>query len=79
MKRLFSLLLVAVVAVNMVACANNTKPTNPTTGNDTISYVDPYKNITDYDELSIAIYEDVLGDFYAAYQTALAEENVPTR
>ena len=79
MKRLFSLLLVAVIAINMVACANNTKPTNPTTGNDTISYVDPYKNITDYDELSIAIYEDVLGDFYAAYQTALAEENVPTR
>lgn len=35
--------------------------------------VDKYADIEDYDELSAAIYEDVLGDFYAIYAEAKAE------
>ena len=79
MKKLFSLLLVAAITISMSACGNNASPTNPTVGNNTVSYVDPYKDITDYDELSTVIYESVLGDFYDAYQAALDETDIPTR
>ena len=78
MKKLLALLLVAMMAVSMVACAPaNTDPTESTNKN--VEYVDPFKDITDYDELSAAVYDLVLGDFYEAYQAALAEKNVPTR
>ena len=40
---------------------------------------DPYKDITDYDELSAKIYDDVLGDFYAAYEAAKAATNQSER
>ena len=40
------------MAISLVACApaNNT----PTEGNKTVEYVDPFKDIADYDELSAA-------------------------
>ena len=39
-------------------------------------YVDPYADVADdYDALSAAVYEDVLGEFNDAYQIALAEES----
>ena len=77
MKKLLALLLVAVMAISLVACApaNNT----PTEGNKTVEYVDPFKDIADYDELSAAVYDLVLGDFYEAYQDAAAEKNVAIR
>ena len=38
-------------------------------------YVDPYADVADdYDALSEAVYNDVLGEFNEVYQTALAEE-----
>ena len=78
MKKLLALLLVAVMAISLVACAPaNTTPT--TEGNKTVEYVDPFKDIADYDELSAAVYDLVLGDFYEAYQDAAAEKNVAIR
>ena len=77
MKKLLALLLVAVMAVSMVACAPaNTDPTK-TTGS--VEYVDPYKDLADYDELSQAIYDDVLGEFYEVYTAAKAATNVSER
>ena len=78
MKKLLALLLVAALALTIVACAPAATNT-PTEGNKPVEYVDPFKDITDYDELSAAVYDAVLGDFYKAYQAALAEQNVPTR
>ena len=53
MKKLLALLLVAVMAISLVACAPayNT----PTEGNKTVEYVDPFKDIADYDELTAAV------------------------
>ena len=79
MKKLLALLLVAVMAVSMVACAPANTPAASTEPSKPAEYVDPFKDIADYDELSAAVYDLVLGDFYEAYQAALAEENVPTR
>ena len=74
MKKVLSMLLVIVMLLGSVAtlasCGDDTDPTTP------IEYVDPYKDITDKDELYSAIYEDVLGDFYKAYTAAKAETNV---
>jgi len=84
MKKLLALLLVAVMTVSLVACApagnNETKPqgTEGTTPG-AVEYVDPFKDLTDYDELSQAVYDLVLGDFYEAYQAALAEKNESVR
>ena len=78
MKKLLALLLVAVMAISVVACAPGTNTPTPTDA-PKVEYVDPFKDITNYDELSAAVYEEVLGDFYAAYQTALAEKNPSKR
>ena len=78
MKKLLALLLVAVMTVSLVACAP-ANTTNPTDGDKTVEYVDPFKDIADYDELSAAVYDLVLGDFYEAYQAAAAEKDVATR
>ncbi len=48
-------------------------------GSSVAGYPDPYDRYTDYDERSQAIYDDALGDFYQAYQAAVAKENVSQR
>ncbi len=78
MNKLLALLLVAALALTIVACAPAATNT-PTEGNKPVEYVDPFKDITDYDELSVAVYNAVLGDFYKAYQEAAAEKDVATR
>ena len=74
MKKLFALLLAVLMTVSLVACA----PSNANNPNGT-QYVDPFKDLADYDELSQAVYDLVLGDFYTAYQAAAAEKDVATR
>ena len=75
MKKLLALVLAIVMVLSMAACApGNTDPTNAP-----VEYVDPYKDITDYDLLSQAVYDAVLGDFYKAYQEAMAESNTSVR
>lgn len=65
MKKLLALLLVVVMLVSVVSCGNK-------------KYTDPYEGL-EYDEVSRKIYDEVLGDFYTAYQAALQETNVSKR
>jgi len=45
-----------------------------------VEYVDPYADLADdYDAQSEAIYYDILGEFYEAYEAAKAVENVSER
>ena len=76
MKKTLALLLVLVMVLGLAACteAGNNNTTPPA-----IEYVDPYKDITDYDELSAAVYEDVLGEFNKYYQAAMAESSTAMR
>jgi len=75
MKKLLALLLAVAMVMTMAACA----PSNQEDPNKNVEYVDPFKDLTDYDELSQAVYDLVLGDFYTAYQDASAEKNVALR
>lgn len=72
-KVLSILLVVAMMIAAVVTFASCKDPVEP--GKTPVEYVDPYKDITDKDELSAAIYKDVLGDFIKAYEAAKAETN----
>ena len=82
MKKILAMVLALVLTVSLVACApagnNESKPTE-TQGALVDSFKDPYAGIEDYDELSQKIYDDVLGEFYTAYEAAKAAENVSER
>ena len=87
MKKLFALLLAVAMVVSMAACSSTT-PENTTAagGNATNGtgapgeYVNPYADLAeDYDALSEAIYNDILGEFATAYEAALAATNVSER
>ena len=78
MNKLLALLLVLCMIVSMVACApkqnaDETKPSTPVTQDDEEEEVDPYI------AQSREVYQKVLGEFYEAYQAALAEKNVSKR
>lgn len=73
--RLLALLLVFVMVCTMLASCFD----NGGEGGENVEYVDPYKDIEDYDEKSAAIYDDVLGEFYTAYMAAKEETNVSKR
>ena len=78
-KKVLSLLLALVMVFASVATLASCTQDPANTPDETtaaIEYVDPYKDITDKDELYAAIYKDVLGDFYEAYEAAKAETNV---
>ncbi len=77
MKKLLALVLAIVMVLSLAACAPGN--TNPTEGNKPVEYVDPFKDITDYDLLSQAVYDEVLGDFYTAYQEAMEATNTSER
>jgi len=84
MKKLLAMLLAVVMVLSMAACgsANPAGTTAAaggaqTAGGDT--FKDPYADIADYDELSAAVYADVLGEFNKYYEEAMAESNVSMR
>ena len=92
MKKILAMLLVLALTMSLVACVPaptqpgtqpGTKPQGSTPEGSTpagpVEYEDPFKDIEDYDELSAAVYDLVLGDFYEAYQVAAAEKNVAKR
>jgi peptide/nickel transport system substrate-binding protein/oligopeptide transport system substrate-binding protein len=73
-RKVLSILLVVAMMIAAVATFASCKdPVEP--GKTPVEYVDPYKDITDKDELSAAVYKDVLGDFIEAYEAAKAETN----
>ncbi len=82
-KKFLSVILVLCMilsSVAVLASCDNSGNGETTTDADTnedekVVYTDPYAGIEDYDELSGKIYEDILGDFYAAYEAAKAETN----
>ena len=89
MKKLLAMLLAVVMVISMAACGSTT-PAGTTAGTAagnetqsaepaTDSFVDPYADIADYDELSAAVYEAVLGEFNKYYEEAMAESNVSAR
>ena len=69
--RLLALLLVLVMAFSLlVSCGDK---------EEVVNYDDPYAQYTDYDVKSQKIYDDILGDFYTAYEAAKKETNVSKR
>ncbi len=84
-NKFLSLMLVLAMMLSLVACGAKSEPaaTEAPAAAATeaaATYVDPYADLADdYDELSQAIYDDVMGEFYTVYQEALAETNVSRR
>ena len=88
MKKLIALLLALVMVFGLVACGKkapaadapaDAPAADAPAADAPVEYVYPYADIEDYDELSWAIYEDVLGEFYGIYQTAKEAENISER
>ena len=83
MKKFLALLLALTMVLSLAACGakSETPATTPAApvveATEPVGYVDPFADIADdYDELSAAVYELVLGEFNTYYQEALAEPNV---
>ena len=77
MKRSIAAALAAVLTLSLGGCRQNT-PQSTVPGGD--SYTDPYAQYSDdYDALSGAVYQDVLGDFYTAYLQAKEESDTSAR
>ena len=79
--KIMSLVLALVMMLSLAACGGNGDTTETTpTGNEAVEYVYPYADLLDnYDELSTAIYDDVLGEFYTTYQAAYEAETISER
>ena len=83
-NKFLSLMLVLAMVLSMAACGAKTEAPAATQAPAAVAteaaaapaaYVDPYADIADdYDELSQAVYDDVLGEFYAYYMEAMEEE-----
>ena len=88
MKKILAMLLVVAMVLSMVACGSKNTPsseattpvaTDATVAGEPVEYVSPYAGIEDYDELSEAIYYDILGEFYEAYSAANEYETLSER
>ena len=85
-NKILSLLLVLVMMLGMVACGGSgeTKETTaaPVAAETEAAavYVDPFADVADdYDELSQAVYDHVLGEFYTYYMEAQEETSTAMR
>ncbi len=88
MKKFLAMLLALSMVLSMAACGAKTDAPAATEAAPAATeapaapaeYVDPYADLReDYDALSSAIYEDVLGEFMTAYEAAKAATNVSER
>ena len=82
-NKIVSLLLALVMVLSLAACGTKTttEPASTTaaaaTDADTVTYVDPYADLRgDHDEVSQAIYDDVLGEFYDYYMESMEETDL---
>lgn len=84
MKKILALLLAMTMVMGLVACGNQnepdnsqTPPNNTQTPDDTPTPTEPKVwddlSTLDYDGQSAVVYDEVLGEFWAMYQEALAE------
>jgi oligopeptide transport system substrate-binding protein len=85
-NKIMSLLLIMAMVLSFAACGESdpkaTNGTQPTGGSTPatnpagpVEYVYPYADLVDdYDELSQAVYDDVLGEFYTYYMEAMEED-----
>ena len=78
-SRIIALMLVLVMAFSLLVSCGPDDNGDGNNGGNNVTYTDPYAQYTDYDEKSQKIYDDILGDFYAAYEAAKAETNVSKR
>lgn len=79
MKKILAILLAILMAASIAACAGD-KPEAGVSSTDVVEYVDPYAQYADdYDAQSSAIYEDILGEFKAAYDAAKQADSIPER
>ena len=89
MKKILAMLLVVAMVLSLAACGSKTTPsteattpvaTDATVAGENVEYVYPYADLLDnYDELSGAIYEDVLGEFLSTYQAAFEAKTISER
>ena len=88
MKKILAMLLVVAMVLSMAACGSDTTPSTEATtapvestaAGESVEYVYPYADLLDnYDELSSAIYADVLGEFQSTYEKAYEAETVSER
>ena len=76
MKRMTAVLLMLCLLCSLSACRN----TGAGNVGGSLNYTDPFAEVADdYDALSAAVYDRILGDFYKAYQLALEEQQVSKR
>ena len=74
MKRIVALVLVPGLCLGLSACGRK----KPVLQNGSDAF-DPYESYEDYNDRCQAIYDDVLGDFFIAYEAAKTAENVSER
>ena len=89
MKKILAMLLAVAMVLSMAACGSKNTPsteattpvaTDATVAGEAVEYVYPYADLLDnYDELSSAIYEDVLGEFLSTYEAAYEAETISER
>ena len=83
-NKFLSLMLVLAMVLSLVACGGNSAPAATeapaVAETEAAVYVDPFADVADdYDELSQAVYDDVLGEFYTYYQEAMEETSTAAR
>ena len=90
MKKLIAMLLALVMVFGLVACGNKAPAVDAPvdqpadapavdTPAEEPAVADPFAEIEDYDELSSAVYEHVLGEFYEYYMAAQEATNTAER
>ena len=84
-NKILSILLVMAMMLSLVACGSSEKPAETQaaaaqTEAAAVAYADPFADVADdYDELSQAVYDHVLGDFYAYYMEGMEEDTDAAR
>ena len=83
-NKFLSLMLVLAMVLSLVACGGSSAPAAteaPAAATEAaVAYVDPFADVADdYDELSQAVYDEVLGEFYTYYMEAMEETSTAAR